>query len=575
MELAVRGASAAVLADPRARWSASRILSATRLASRSDCSAGQAPNPFLVGLAVLGLLSEAAEERPLLCVVDDAQWLDRASARALAFVARRLLAERIALVFAARELERRARGLAGAPRRAPRAVGMRGRCWSRSCRRGSTSACSSGSSLETRGNPLALLGAAARADAGAARGRVRPARGAAPVGRDRGELHAAAGEASARRAALAARGRGRPGRRLRRSCGGRRSGSESRSRPREHRRSRTACWRSTSGVVFRHPLVRSAVYRAAGPKERREVHRALAEATDPEIDPDRRAWHRAQAASSARRGRRRGARAFRRTGAGARRFRGRRRLPRARRRADARARAPRAARCSPPPARSAMPARWTARSGCSNGVDAGLLDELGRARVDLLRGQIALEQRRGGDAGRLFLSAASTPRAARPRAGARDVPRGARRRDVQRRRSRRRRGSGRGGRAGGADRSTAPPRAADVLLDAFAIRLTDGYAAAAPTLARGLELLLRSTSPTRMSAGWLSLSSSRDGNIVALELWDDEAVHLLAARQVQARPRRGRARAPAVRAQLPGQEPPARRRADGGRAADRRSPPDR
>jgi DNA-binding CsgD family transcriptional regulator len=79
---------------------------------------------------------------------------------------------------------------------------------------------------------------------------------------------------------------------------------------------------------------------------------------------------------------------------------------------------------------------------------------------------------------------------------------------------------------------TAPPRTVDVLLDAFAIRLTDGYAAAAPTLARALELLLADVSSEDVGRR-LSASSSRDSNIVALEMWDDEALHLLAARQVQ------------------------------------------
>jgi hypothetical protein len=115
-------------------------------------STGPAPNPFLVGLAVLGLLAEAAEEQPLVCVVDDAQWLDSASARGLAFVARRLLAEKIALVFATREM---GGALAGLPELRVEPLGrpMRARCWSRSCRLRWMKACWSGSSprrAETR-----------------------------------------------------------------------------------------------------------------------------------------------------------------------------------------------------------------------------------------------------------------------------------------------------------------------------------------------------------------------------------------------------------------------------------------
>ena len=211
-----------------------------------------------------------------------------------------------------------------------------------------------------------------------------------------------------------------------------------------------------------------------------------------------------------------------------------------------------------------MRAIWRPRSGCWQRIEPEALDELGQARGDLLRAQIALEQRRGGDAGRLFLSAASRLEPTRPGPRPRDVPRGARGRHGQRRRGRRRRAGGRGRRAGRRRPAPVPPRTVDVVLDAFAIRLIDGYAAAAPTLARALELLLATDIADGDASWWLSLSSGRDSNIVALEMWDDEAVHLLAARQVQAARDTGALVHLQFALSFLREEPHARRRADRG-----------
>ena len=490
-------------------------------------TAGQAPSPFLVGLAALGLLSEASEERPLLCVVDDSQWLDRASARALAFVARRLLAEKIALVFAAREL---GSALAGLPELRVEPLGHRD---ARTLLESVLPArldehVLDRIVLETHGNPLALLELP--------RG-LTPIQLAGGFGLPAVPLSASIEESYTRRLArlpgdarrllliAAADPMGDPAIvwRAARQLGIPESIAET---------VETEDLLELGGrVVFRHPLVRSAVYRAAGPTERRAVHRALAQATDPQIDPDRRAWHRAQAASMpdedvAAELERSAGRAQARGGFAA-----------------VAAFLERAATLTPQPARRA---KRLLAAACAKrdagaleaalellaGVDAGLLDELGRARVELLRGQIALEQRRGGEAGRLFLSAAR-------RLGPldRELARetylealaGAMSSDVE----------VVGGApavaeaARAAPTGTAPPRTVDVLLDAFAIRLTEGYAAAAPTLARSLELLLADASNEDVGRR-LSASSSRDSNIVALEMWDDDALQLLAIRQVQA-----------------------------------------
>jgi len=489
---------------------------------------GPAPNPFLIGLAVLGLLSEAAEERPLLCVVDDAQWLDRASARALAFVARRLLAEKIALVFAARDPGDL---LAGLPELHVVSLGHRD---ARTLLESALPARLDEDVLErivveTHGNPLALLelprGLTPTQLAG---GFGLPA--AVPLSASIEEsftrrLTNLPGDARRFLLVAAADPVGDPALvwRAAQELGIPESVAEA--------VEAEGLLELGARVVFRHPLVRSAVFRAAGVKERRAVHRALAQATDPAIDPDRRAWHRAQAASMpdeevAAELERSAGRAQARGGLAA-----------------VAAFLERAAALTPEPALRAQRMLAAAAAQRDAGdleaalgllvdVEAGVLDDLGRARVDLLRAQIALEQRRGGDAGRLFMSAAKRLEPLDPELAREtylDALAGAMASDVEV--------------VGGAPAvaaaaraappGTAPPRAVDVVLDAFATRLTDGYAAAAPTLARALELLLAVDVSDEAVSRRLSPSSGRNGNIVALEMWDDEAVHLLAARQVQ------------------------------------------
>ena len=372
----------------------------------------------------------------------------RASARALAFVARRLLAERIALVFAAREP---GDALAGLPELQVEPLGHRD---SRTLLESVLPARLDEHVLErivaeTRGNPLALLELPrGLTPAQLAGGFGLPA--AVPVvGEHRGELHAEAGQPAGRRAAAVAGGGGGSGRRH----GTRLAGGAAARNPRvgcgNRRGGRAVGARCPGGLP---PSTGSlgclSGGRAQGASRRPPSagggDRSAARSGSPRVAPG-------AGGIDARRGRRRRARALGRTGAGARRTGGRRCLPRARRGAHTRVHAPRAA-----PARGRRREARCRRSGGRAGAAGGRRGRCAR-RAGARPGRPVASPDRDGAAARRrrrppVSERGEPPRATRPRAGPRDVPRGARGRDGQRRRSRRRRAGGRRRRAGGATR---------------------------------------------------------------------------------------------------------------------------
>ena len=482
---------------------------------------GDVPDRFLVGLAVLGLLSAAAEERPLLCLVEDAHWLDAASGLILGFVARRLQADSVAIVATIREPntrhdfdglpELRLRGLAEQDARTLLMSAVPGRIDDRVRDR---------IVAETRGNPLALLDLPRSMSAAELTGGFELLPATDLPRHLEEQYHQRAGElpdATQRLLLLAAA---------------------------EPLGDATLIWRAAQAlgidrsslapaedaqlvevgarVRFRHPLVRSAVYRAAPSSERRAAHRALAETTDPDTDPDRRAWHRAHAAvgvdeavaaeleRSADRARSRG-------GAAA-----------------AAAFLARATELTPDPAERGRRALAAAQAKLDAAAsDAALellataelapLDELQRARLERLRAEITFARTRGGDAPALLLDAARRlepldPAMAREThleamAAALFAGRLGDKPDVREVAEA----------AHAAPAPEQPPRAIDLLVDGLATRFTEGYSTGLPPLRKALAEFRDADELTERDVRWLWLACR-----LAQDLWDDELWDVLA-----------------------------------------------
>jgi hypothetical protein len=482
---------------------------------------GSASDRFLVGLAVLSLLAEVAQEHPLLCLVDDEQWLDHASAQVLGLVARRLAAESVGLVFAARvpgdELaglpELVVEGLGEADARALLAAALTGPLDAQVRDR---------LVAEAGGNPLALLelpqgltpaelaGGFALPDALPLSGRIEESfrRRLEVLPADTRRLLQVAAAEPVGDPVLMWRAAEQLGIQAEAATPAAEAG----------------LLEVGARVRFRHPLVRSATYRSASLQERQEVHRALAQATDPTLDPDRRAWHWAQATL----GPDEDVAAELEHSAGQAQARGGL--------AATAAFLQRAVALTADPARRADRALAAAQASLQAGsfeaalglvatAEGGPLDELQRARVDLLRGQVALALS-GSDAAPLLLRAA---RRLEPfdldlaretyliAWGATVVAS-----DLE--------GEHLLGEISCAIRALppppGPPRHLDLLLDGLALLTLEGRAAGTPTLQQAAKALLEISAEDALRWGWMATAASD-------AVWDNEDMLATAARVLQ------------------------------------------
>lgn len=489
----------------------------------------RAPDSFLVALGVLGLLSEAARDRPLLCVVDDAQWLDRASMQSLVFTARRLLADSVAMIFAARVSDEVPSGwlepaglpemlIEGLPDSAARVLltsALPGPCDEHVLNR---------ILAETRGNPLALLELPkTTTPVELAGGFGLPS--AQPVGDriQRAYAHRLADlPAGVRRFLLAAAvdPTGEPSLLWR--------AAETLGIETEILGDAVAADLVKIGdrVRFFHPMVRSAIYWTATPEERRGMHRVLADVTDPDNDPDRRAWHAAHGAAGpdeaiAAELERSAGRARTRGGVAA-----------------AAAFLARAVELTPDSTRRqdrALAASWATHEAGNSDlalrllalVEAGPLDERQRGEVDLARALIAFTTNRGSEAPGLLLRAAGRL-APYDAALARDtylevinaaIFAGPQAYDD---------GQYQAARAARALPAPQPPRATDRLLDGLAVRILEGHATAVPSLRLALSAFGRSDLSPEEGLRWLWMIC-----VTAVGLWDHHTMSLLAARHLK------------------------------------------